>query len=51
MLIRDNPAYAEWVELGLHDSDTGSAVGGRFIGPEEIAPLMAILDEDPRHDS
>lgn len=51
MLIHENPAYGEWVQCGLSDPDTGKAVGGRFIGPEEVAPLMAILDEQLQHDS
>ncbi len=51
MLIHDNRANGEWVQFGLYDRDTGKAVGGRFIRVEEVAPLMAILDENPQHDS
>ena len=45
MLILDNPEYAEWVQLGLCDVETGNAVGGRFISPEQVGSLIAILDE------
>ncbi len=51
LLIHHNPAYGDWVESGLYDRDTGTAVGGRFIGPEQVAGLMAILGEKPQHDS
>ena len=51
ILIHDNRAYGEWVQFGLYDRDTGKAVGGRFILKEEVAPLMAILDEKLQHDS
>lgn len=51
MLIHDNGAYGEWVEFGLCDRDTVKAMGGRFIRAEEVAPLMAILDQKPQHDS
>jgi hypothetical protein len=51
MLIRDNPAYGDWVQFGLYDRETGRSVGGRFIMPEQVAPLMGILDEKAQHDS
>jgi hypothetical protein len=51
MLIHDNRAYGEWVRSGLYERDTGKALGGRFILEDEVAPLMAILDEKPQHDS
>ena len=51
MLICDNPSYAEWVQFGLYDQETGRAVGGRFIGPDEIKPLLEILDEGATFDS
>jgi len=45
MLILDNAAYVRWLNLCRTDPDTIDAVGGRFIFPDEIRPLIAILDE------
>jgi hypothetical protein len=46
MLLLDNVAYDRWVNVHRTDPDTIEAVGGRFIFPDEIRPLIAILDED-----
>ena len=46
MLVLDNDAYDRWVNVYRTDPDTIEAVGGRFIFPDEIRPLIAILDED-----
>lgn len=45
MLILDSDAYNRWLEHNRTNIETIKAVGGRFIFPEEVRPLMAILDE------
>ena len=45
MLILDSTAYEDWVKLSRSNVEAVRAVGGRFIFPEDVRPLMAILDE------
>jgi hypothetical protein len=45
MLILESERYRDWLRTALTDSDTIRAVGGRFIMPEQVRPLLAILDE------
>jgi hypothetical protein len=51
MLIHQNPAYGQLVQFGLYNRNIGKAVGGRFISPEEVASLIAILNENPQNNS
>jgi hypothetical protein len=45
MLILDSDAYNRWLKHNRTNIGTIKAVGGRFILPEQVRPLMAILDE------
>jgi hypothetical protein len=45
MHILDNGDYDRWVTLNRTNVESIKAVGGRFILPEHVKPLMAILDE------
>ena len=45
MVILDSDAYGSWVKLNRTNVATIKAIGGRFIMPEQVKPLMAILDE------
>jgi hypothetical protein len=45
MLITDNDAYGRWVNGNRTNPETIKTVGGRFIMPDQVKLLMAILDE------
>jgi hypothetical protein len=45
MLILDSDAYNRWLKHSRTNIETIRAVGGRFIFPDQVRPLMAILDE------
>jgi hypothetical protein len=45
MLILDSEEYENWLKLNRSNSEVIRAVGGRFLVPEDVRPLMAILDE------
>lgn len=45
MLLLHSSDYEQWLNSNRTDIETINAVGGRFIFPDEVRPLMAILDE------
>ena len=49
MLIHASDAYDSWVKTSRCNSETIRAVGGRFIMPEKVQSLMAVLDESFDH--
>jgi hypothetical protein len=51
LLICDSPQYIAWVESGFRDPEIIRLVGGRFVQPYEIGPLLRILDSDLKFDS
>lgn len=46
LLILDSDDYDRWVKLNRTNVETIKAVGGRFIMPKDVKPLIAILDEN-----
>ena len=51
MLILNNPEYVDWVQNSRADRRTVSAVGGRFISPDEVPRLMNVLNKADKLDS
>ena len=51
MLILDSADYEEWLAVNRTNIEIIKSVGGRFIFPDEVRPLMAILDEQFDADS
>jgi hypothetical protein len=45
MLILDSEAYQQWLDASRTDIPTLNALGGCFILPNKVRPLLAILDE------
>jgi hypothetical protein len=45
MIILDSSDYDRWVKVNRTNVETIEVVGGRFILPEQVRPLMTILDE------
>lgn len=45
MLILANDDYDRWIKLNRTNVETIRTIGGRFIIPDQVQPLMAILDE------
>ena len=45
MLIHGDDAYDRWVKMNRTNVETIRAVGGRFILPEQVQSLMAVLDQ------
>ena len=46
MLILDSDDYDRWVKLNRTNVETIRTIGGRFMMPGEVRPLLAILDEN-----
>ena len=45
MLILDSAAYENWLHVSRTNIETINAIGGRFIFPDDVRLLTAILDE------
>ena len=45
MLILDCDDYDRWLDLNRNNVEIIKAVGGRFIMPDQVRPLLTILDE------
>jgi hypothetical protein len=51
MLILESDRYRDWLSSAQTNSETIRAVGGRFIMPQEIRSLLAILDKQDEPDA
>ena len=49
MLLQGGDAYVRWLKTNRNNVETIRAVGGRFIMPEQVPSLMAVLDESFDH--
>ena len=45
MLTLDSEEYESWLKLNCSNVGAIRAIGGRFLFPEDLRPLLAILDE------